>query len=289
MRLLSPELLRTFVTVAEARSFTTAAQRLALGQSTVSQHVKRLEELLQRRLLARDTHSVVPTPDGDALLAFARQILEAEDRLDRFFSASGMRGRLRIGMSEDFVPAGLQGVLTEFTRRHSSVDLELTIGLSGMLYDRFDGGDLDVIFAKRRQGDTRGTVARQERLVWIGPDGFQPNPQAPLPLLLYPPPSITRALALEALEAVGRSWRVACTSGSLSGIYAAAQAGLGVAPHSERLVPPGLAVLPPMPDLPQLGTVDFVLIGPGRHHAVAMALIDVVLEVAGRLAQPLTG
>jgi DNA-binding transcriptional LysR family regulator len=34
---------------------------------------------------------VVPTPDGDALLVFARQILETEERLDRFFSASGMR------------------------------------------------------------------------------------------------------------------------------------------------------------------------------------------------------
>jgi DNA-binding transcriptional LysR family regulator len=169
------------------------------------------------------------------------------------------------------------------------VDLERTIGLSGILYDRFDGGHLDVIFAERRQGDTRGTVAWKERLVWIGREGFQPDPQMPLPWLLYPPPSITRALALEALEAVGRPWRVACTSGSLSGIYAVAQAGPGLAPHSERLVPPGLAALPPMPDLPHLGTVDFVLIGPGRHHAVATALIHVVLEVAGRLSQQLTG
>ena len=49
----------------------------------------------------------------------------------------------------------------------------------------------------------------------------------PLPLLLYPAPSVTRARALETLEAVDRRWRVAFTSASLTGLTAAARAGLG--------------------------------------------------------------
>jgi DNA-binding transcriptional LysR family regulator len=285
MRPLKPELLRTFVAVAEARSFTLAAQRLGLGQSTVSQHVKRLEDLLGRTVLARDTHGVSPTPDGDALLDFARQVLDAHERLDRFFGGSALRGRVRLGMSEDFVLAGLRDVLAEFTRRHPSVDLELTVGLSGLLYERFDAGDLDVILAKRRAGDRRGEVAWREPIVWIGRPGIRPDPGAPLPLLLFPPPSITRALALEALERAGRSWRVACTSGSLSGLYAAAQAGLGVAPHAARLVPPGLAVLPASRHLPELSEVDFVVIGPGRQHGAATALMEALLRHGGRVGE----
>jgi DNA-binding transcriptional LysR family regulator len=272
MQMIHPDLLRTFVAVAETRSFTLAAQRLALGQSTVSQHIKRLEDALQRNVLARDTHAVFPTPDGDALLPLAREALKAQESIRRFVTASERRERLRLGVSEDFVQAGLRDVLRSFAEANPLVDVELTVGLSSALYQRFDAGELDIFFAKRRRGDARGRVAWRERLVWIGRPGIRPDPEAPLPLLIYPPPSITRSMALDALETAGRSWRVACTSGSLSGLYAAAHAGLGVAPHSARLKPSGLEVLAPSRSLPELGEVEFVVIGPGRYHASADAL-----------------
>lgn len=281
--MLNPELLQSFVAVAEMRSFTLAAQRLGLRQSTVSQHVKRLEEALQRRLLARDTHSVAPTPDGDALVELARRVLDANSRIDRFLAGSELRGRIRFGASEDFVQSGLQEVLSVFAQRHASVDLELTVGLSGVLYERFDAGELDVIFAKRRAGDERGQTAWREQVVWIGRPGIRPDPRQPLPLVLYPPPSVTRVLALDALERAGRAWRVACTSGSLSGLCAAARAGLGVAPHSARLLPPGLVALPTSRYLPELAEIEFVVIGPGGRHPIASALMAVILESADRL------
>ena len=285
--MVNPELLRSFVAVAETRSFTLAAQRLGLRQSTVSQHVRRLEDALQRHLLARDTHSVAPTPDGDALLDFARQVLAANERIDHFLAGSELRGRIRFGVSEDFVQSGLTDVLAAFAQRHPSVDLELTVGLSGILYERYDAGELDVIFAKRRAGDSRGQIAWRERLVWVGRPDSRPDPQLPLPLVLYPPPSITRALALKALEASGRTWRVACTSGSLSGLHAAARAGLGVVPHSPRLVPAGLATLPPSRFLPELAEIEFVVIGPGAQHRIASALSEVVLGNTERLREGL--
>ncbi len=282
MRMPSLDLLKTFVTVADMRSFTLAAHRLALGQSTVSQHIKRLEAVLGRTILARDTHSVSLTPDGDALLSFARQLLKAHDDLFSFFEPSTLIGRLRFGVCEDFGSTGLEGVLAEFARRHPAVELELMIGLSVMLYERFDAGELDVLFVKRRFGDPRGQVVWREQLVWIGQPGIRPDPNLPLPLVLYPPPSITRTLALRALDRTGRAWRTACTSGSLSGLYAATRAGLGVAPHSARLIPPGLAPLPFSRFLPELSDVEFVVISSEQHHATAPGLADVILEnVAG--------
>jgi DNA-binding transcriptional LysR family regulator len=281
--MLPPELLRSFLAVAETRSFTLAARQLGLRQSTVSQHIRRLEEQIRRALFARDTHSVALTPDGDALTGFARAILEAHEKLDRFLAGSPLRGRIRLGASEDFAYSRLPEVLADFARAHSGVDLELTVGLSGVLYERFDAGELDVILVKRRAGDPRGQLAWRETLVWVGRPGLRPVPSEPLPLVLFPPPSITRAVALEALDKAGRSWRVACTSGSLSGLRAAAMAGLGVTAHSNRLVPPGLAPLPPSRHLPELGQIEFVVIGPGAQHPIAQALMQVMLENAGRL------
>ncbi len=187
------------------------------------------------------------------MVDFAHTILDGNERMERYFAGSELRGRIRLGVSEDFVLSGLPDVLLAFAQRHSSVDLELMVGLSGLLYERFDAGELDVMFAKRRVGDTRGRIAWRERLVWVGRPGIRLDPQRPLPLVLFPPPSVTRALALDAVERASRSWRAACTSGSLSGIHAAAMAGLGIAPHSARLIPAGLVALPASPALPELG------------------------------------
>jgi DNA-binding transcriptional LysR family regulator len=102
-----PALLTTFVTVAKAASFSEAGRRLGLRQSTVSQHI--------RRLFVRDTHSVTLTADGEAMLALAHGILEANERARQYFAVSELRGRVRFGAAEDFVqskcdsfmPAGL--------------------------------------------------------------------------------------------------------------------------------------------------------------------------------------
>ncbi len=287
--MINPELLQSFLAVAEMKSFTMAAQRLGLRQSTISQHVKRLEAMLQRHLLARDTHSVALTPDGDAMVDFAHTILDGNERMERYFAGSELRGRIRQGVSEDFVLSGLPDVLLAFAQRHSSVDLELLVGLSGLLYERFDAGELDVMFAKRRVGDTRGRIAWRELLVWVGRPGIRLDQERPLPLVLFPPPSVTRALALDAVERASRSWRAACTSGSLSGIHAAAMAGLGIAPHSARLIPAGLVALPASPALPELGQVEFVVIGPGGHNRIAAALMAMILQNAGRLQQRSAG
>lgn len=290
---LDPVLLRSFLKVCETRSFTEAARQLGLQQSSVSQHVTRLEQRVGRRLLARDTHGVLPTPDGDAIRPFARQMLEAGNRIEHFLKGSTLRGRLRLGVSEDFAFTALPDILAEFAMQHHAVDLELTVGLSGRLYEQYDAGDLDLIFVKRRAGDQRGTVAWEEKLVWVGRPGSRIADDPVLPLVLYPPPSITRVHALRTLERAGRPWRVACTSGSLAGLRAATVAGLGVTAHSARLIPPGLAEVEAREALPALGSIEFVVIGGETHDASARALARSILSGTSRLlpenSHPQTG
>jgi DNA-binding transcriptional LysR family regulator len=277
----APNLLATFVTVAKARNFTEAGRRLGLQQSTVSQHVRRLEEAASRRLFVRDTHSVALTADGEAMLGLAQGILEANERARRYFAGSELRGRVRFGASEDFVQTRLPEVLREFTRIHRAVDLELTVGLSGGLLEALDAGELDLVLAKRRPGEDRGQLVRREKLVWLGSDPALADPERPLLLILYPPPSISRAIALEVLERTGRSWRIVCTSSSFSGLNAAALAGLGITVQGDGFVPAGLTVLPGLPDL---GQIEFVIAGPGRTlRGPAEALATAILDNAYRL------
>ncbi|AWV21985.1 Transcriptional regulator, LysR family [Roseomonas mucosa] len=275
-----PLLLRTFLAVAETRHFTAAGQRLGLSQSTVSQHIRRLEEQAGRPLLLRDTHSVTLTTDGEAMRGFATTILEAHARAAAFFAGTELRGRLRFGTSEDLVSSRLPEILREFVRSNPAVDLDLTVGLSALLYDRLDAGELDLICAKRRPGERRGRPVWRERLAWIGTAGTVLDPSEPLPLVAYPNRSITRALALEALERAGRRWRMSCSSGSLSGLTAAVLAGLGVTAQSRLLLGGALVEIPG----PELDEVEFVVTGRGeRLHGAAAALADVILLNATRL------
>lgn len=286
-----PAQLRTFLAVAQTLSFTQAAHRLGLRQSTVSQHVRRLEEAAGCRLFLRDTHAVELTEDGEAMLGFARPILEANERAAAFFAGTRLRGRLRFGVSEDFVPTRLPEILAAFRQAHPEVDLELTVELSGTLHQQLEAGGLDLCLAKRHGPEGAGRLVWRDKLVWIGGERLRLDPRRPVPLIAFPPPGITRARMLDVLERHGRAWRMAGTSGSLSGLVAAARAGLGVTAHAQGLIPAGLVRVPARAcGLPELGGVDFVLLHgrrDSRAQEAADALADAVLAGGDLLHRPL--
>lgn len=274
--------LRSFLAIQQTGSFTRAAENLGLGQSTVSQHIQKLEATLDRRLIFRDTHRLGLTPDGEVLAGHARAMLAIDAQVFDLFAANKLRGQLRLGVSEDFATSRLTAVLEDFTRAYPSVDLQLTVALSGALYEMQDLGEIDLVFAKRRLGDQRGRLVYREPLIWLARDPLQLTAQsAPLPLIAFPPPSITRKLALEALDASRIPWRIVCTCGSLSGLTAAARAGMGVLVQPRSMAPAGLKEIP-QDILPPLEDVEFVLVPRnGADQALVTALSDEILSKVG--------
>lgn len=262
--MLDPLLLKTFLVIAEGHSFSETSRMLAMRQSTVSDHVRRLEQHLGRQLFLRDTHSVTLTAEGEALIGYARLILDTAGRAEQFFAGTRARGRLRFGATEDLVLTFLPDVLETFTHYHPDIDLELTVALSSTLIHRFDNGELDLVFCKRWTGEERGDLVWRDRIAWVGRPGASTGDLirgGTLPLITYPPPSLTRTIVLDRLSRADIAWRLACTSDTLSGLVAATQAGLGLMVIATTLVPPNLAVLA-TDALPDLGTLDFVLL---RH------------------------
>ncbi|NLH82007.1 MAG: LysR family transcriptional regulator [Phyllobacteriaceae bacterium] len=277
-----PRLLETFLAIVEEGSFAGAARRRNAVPSTISQHIQRLEQQSGRRLFDRDTHSVVLTVDGQAFVDLARRIVEANDRARAYFAGAELRGRVRLGVSEDFALSQLLPLaLRHFSHGHPRVDIELTVGLSAELYARIDDGGLDLIFAKRRGGDDRGTIVWRDPLIWIGAPDWLDDPSAPLPLILYPAPSVTRTFVLNTLEESGRRWRIACTCTSLGGLRSAVAAGLGISAQSEKLIPERLERVGARAALPILPTVDFVLLPAQRKPVrVVETLMKSIHQIA---------
>lgn len=138
----------------------------------------RLEDATGRMLFTRDTHSVELTEDGEAMLGFARTILQGHERAAAFFAGTRPRGRLRFGASEDFVLTRLPEILESFRTEHPEVDLELTVGISGTLHEQLAAGSLDLVLAKRRAGHTHGELVWRSALTWIGAPGCASTPNA---------------------------------------------------------------------------------------------------------------
>jgi DNA-binding transcriptional LysR family regulator len=273
-----PTHLRSFLAVAENLSFTLAAERLRLAQPTVSQHVAKLEKAAGRLLLVRDTHGVRLTDNGDAMAGFARTILAAHDDAARYFRGEAMRGRLRFGTADDLAITGLPRILREFRRAYPQLNLELTVSQSDDLHRRLKAGQLDLVFIKWVAGAQEGTVVRQDTFSWVGVEETALDPGDPVPLVAYPAPSLSRTLAIQALEASGRRWKVTCSTKQIAGVLAAIRAGLGVAVMPTTLVPTDLKIITHRFDLPPVGDVDFTLIrNPLANSAAVDALTEAIL------------
>jgi DNA-binding transcriptional LysR family regulator len=274
--MLNPIWLKTFATVASCHSFTEAARQLGLTQSSVSEHIRRLEHAVGRRLLVRDTHSLAMTHDGEAMLAHAGVILQAIGRAESQFRAPRLKGRVRLGSSDDIALGPLPTVLAAFRNAHPDVELEITIGMTGKLYELLDAGSIDLLVGKRRLGDKRGVALFTGRLEWLARAGTLVDLTQPLPLILVAEPSVTRAVVLDALAQTDFRWQLVCTSSSHAGCVAAARGGLGVTVRPQYLSARGLAPPANVASLPVLPDVEFIALAAKRLSRPAGTLLQLL-------------
>jgi DNA-binding transcriptional LysR family regulator len=281
---LDPVQLRSFLAVAQTNSFTQAAARLGVRQSTVSQHLRKLEDAVGRTLVLRDTHTVEVTPDGEAMLGFARSILAAHEEAASYFRGERPHGRLRIGMSDDLALTRLPQILRDFRAENPRVDLELTVDQSGTLHRRLESDRLDIFIGKRPRGSGEGKLVKRERMVWVGNPSTRLDLGKPIPLAVYPAPSLSGAAMHEALERAGIGYRTACVCRGVNGLIAAVAAGIGVSCLASSLVPVQLTALGAQHKLPELGQIDLVLLTNPRTEGrpAARALAAAVLSSGPR-------
>ena len=101
--------LRYFVAVAEAGSFTHAAERMFIAQPTLSQQIRRLEEFVGAQLLHRRREGLQLTKAGAVLLEAARTVLSLVDHeVNRTRQAAGPPAPPRTG-EHDPAAIGLSG------------------------------------------------------------------------------------------------------------------------------------------------------------------------------------
>jgi DNA-binding transcriptional LysR family regulator len=280
------ELLRSFVAVADCGGFHRAAEQLNLTQSTISQQIKRLELETGRPLFRRTTRSVALTDDGEMLLGDARRLLLLEEAARHRLAAPRLSGTVRLGVVEEVAGGSLPSALGRFAALHPGVKLEVQIGVSAELIAQLNAGRLDVVFAKRPLGTSRGRLVWREPLVWAATETFELVAGSVLPLALYREKSVSREAALAALDKSEWSWEIVYTSPSLTGVRAAALAGLAITPLPASAVIAGLRILRLEEGLPRLPDLEFAIYEKARPEKAAAALAAALLALGQSPARP---
>ncbi len=259
LRTLDLGILRSFLLIAEGRSFAETADLVGRSPSAVSLHIQKLEEDLGAAVLRRNARGVALTLAGERLLGFARRLLALNDEALLAFRA-GERRPLRVGTTQDIAETILPELLRRFALEHPEVELTLRIDRSAAVIEAVQGGTLDAGIALHRPEPANlGTLA-EERMLWIGARGVACPAGRPVPLALFEPPCSFRTAALDALAGAGRAARIAVTSPSLAGLRAAVEAGVGLTVRTRHSVGgPLLADVGAALDLPALPTAAFCL------------------------------
>jgi DNA-binding transcriptional LysR family regulator len=286
--------LRSFLALAETGSFSRTGSLVGRSQSAVSEQIRKLEEMVGRRLFERTTRSVRLTGDGEQFLVHARAMVAQADAMLARFRAPEIAGEVRFGSPEDFASAYLPDILGVFAAAHPAVELHVTCQLTLPLLEEFEAGGQDLIIIKQDPARPHAGARPlwRERLVWVAAPVLAADLAAAtrgrsLPLVLSPAPCVYRSRAMRTLGTAGVAWRGVFTSPSFAGQAAAVRAGLGYAVMPRAMVPPDLAILE---DWPVPEEAEIALLGQARLSPAAAALAGFVEErVVRRQLKPERG
>lgn len=278
---LDSDQLKTFVAIADAGSFTRAADMVHKTQSAVSMQMKRLEDRIGRPLFARDGRQARLTEDGERLLDYARRIVRLNLECVTSFSEADLKGRVRLGVPDDYADRYLPEIMARFSRSNPRAEVTVICEPTPMLIERIDEGDLDLAVVTHVASHKGSQIIRLEPLLWVTSARHDVHEQDPIPLALGCHTCNWRQAAVEGLEAQGRRFRVLYSSWNSSAVGAAVLAGLAVSVLPESAIRSGMRVLGAADGFPALPTVRIGLV---KNLLEPSALTD---ALAGHITQSL--
>jgi DNA-binding transcriptional LysR family regulator len=268
-------MLRSLMSVVETGSITETARRLGRTQPAITLQLQRLEELTGKAIFIHEGRRLFLTAEGETVLSYARSILGFHDELLSQLASPDIEGHVVLGTPDLYAAFMLPSILKIFRKAFPRVQLELNCSLSTPLVGCVKRGDVDIALVTRMNDFTGGQVVRQEQLIWMTGEQSTAHNETPMPLALLPPGNIFRDHAIEALEAARLRWRIACVSHSVSGLQAAAFAGMAVTVLGRSALVRNMREIGEKEGLPPLPKVDLLLYkSPTATSKAASALHD---------------
>ncbi|AOI67814.1 LysR family transcriptional regulator [Burkholderia territorii] len=258
MKKLDLDVLAMVVAVTESGSFAQGAQAVHRSPSAVSMQIKALEDALGKPLFIRDTRNVTATDEGRMLADYGRRMLAMRDEAWASVVRPEIRGRVTIGVPDDYISSLLPQVLGKFAAMHPRVEVRVIGQPSSALVPMLKDNTIDLACLTRIKGVT-GELVRLEPIVWTGSPKRNVWEERPLPVALFTHGSMARDHAIKALNRQKIPFRMSYESPSFLGLISMVEAGLAVAPLARCCIPEHLVQLSQNEGLPPLDALEVVL------------------------------
>ncbi|WP_334119804.1 LysR substrate-binding domain-containing protein [Limnobacter sp.] len=259
MKKLDLDSLTMLVAVADSGSFAAGAMQVHRSPSAVSMQIKGLETLLGKALFVRDTRNLELTAEGHTLLGYARQMLALRDEAFAEITRPEVKGRVSIGVPDDYASSLLPPVLRKFSATYPRVEIQVVGRPSHEIARMVKDNTVDLACITRTKG-CPGQLIRMEPLVWAGSSSNKMIwKERPLPIAVFGQGSTARAHALKALQQAKIPYRMSYESPAVQGLVSMVDAGLAIAPLAKCGMPSHLIQLGTAEGLPPLQPVEVVL------------------------------
>ncbi|BBF92474.1 LysR family transcriptional regulator [Blastochloris tepida] len=288
------EQLRAFVGVAEDGGFQRASLTLHRSQSAITQSIRKLEDILDCRLLERrQGHVGGLTAAGERFLPAAQDVLARLSEAVAAVQRPELAGRIALGVPDDFRVADIHGAISRCLSVNRGLRVEITSTLSSKIARLLDSGRLDLgilrttapqAAAARLPGER---VLRIETLHWVSRSQIAADALAEVPLVVFPEGCAYRTAALDALGRAGRTAYFAYVSACDENVLGAISAGLGVGILPRSAIAPDHVVLGAADGFPDLPPVRLSLIV--RSKGALFEHFADVLEAAADVFDPADG
>ena len=271
--------LRTLTVTHDLGGLAQAAEHLGRTPSAISLQMKRLQDDIAMPLFRKRGRGLALTEAGEVALTYARRMLALNDELLDTMQGANLAGHLRIGCPQDFASI-LPSVLSHFALLYPRMQIELRIEGNAALADAVEKSQIDLAVVIGHEGRSSAHKVGELEIVWIASSTFTPSPDQPLPLAVLGPQCAFRKCAIHRLEAQNKPHRIAATSPSLDGLWAALLGGLGMTARTALNLPEGLVSAESPHNLPSLGCLPVTLHRSAQSSGVATERMASLLTTA---------
>jgi DNA-binding transcriptional LysR family regulator len=253
------DVMEMVVAVADTGSFARAGQAVHRSASAVSMQVKALEDAMGKPLFTRTTRRVELTPEGRTLVEYGRRMLAMREEAWASVVRPEVRGRVTIGVPDDYASSLLPPVLSKFAMAHPRVEIRVVGMPSSALVPLLKNNTLDLACITKTRGVSSEFI-RYEPMIWAALGGGRPIwNERPLPLAVFALGSTARTYAIRALNKANIKYRMSYDSPSFLGLISMVEAGLAVAPLAKCSMPSHLIDIGDVAGLPPLRHLEVVL------------------------------
>lgn len=131
-----------------------AAATMGISQPAATRLLQEMEDTLGSALFERGARGMQPTPGGEVLLRYARQVFNdfGAARRELAALAAGLHGTLRVGSVPSALPPLLAPVLAQFKARHARVAVAIEVATSDVMLVQLGRGEVDLMLGRLLEG-----------------------------------------------------------------------------------------------------------------------------------------